>query len=172
MSRIRIREVASKPPKECELFSANAGKTIDVSQSTRVYSEPLGRSYTRIMEAKAIGLYSKKYIHCIGKIQKVVEGYDGNSEEDKKRIDSYLSACERNNIDIDEHLKSTKKSTKERPNGLQYYLVDKFYPTSFKKSRPGGQQGRRYIPLGKHMDNPCDKSVEEIAKILNGDDWE
>ena len=149
----------------CWLVSANADKTSQVSSEAGVYSEPIEKRRGSLREGtKFVGLYSDKAIYFIGKLQKIVEGYPSEGE-DKERIDNYISICRDGKVTF-----KTLKS-KNRENGLQYYLVDEFHPTEFLKKK-GWQQGTKtYINLKDHLPDPCGKSAADLAKRLRGKKW-
>jgi len=120
---------------------------------------------------KYLGLYKDKSVKAIGKVTSIITAtYENNKlltenkinidKEKKKKILQAIEEARKIGHDL------TKKS--------QYFFVDKFYDTDFKKITPHAPMGTRCFNLYEIL--KCDKnklpSTEEIAKLLRDKNWE
>lgn len=130
------------------------------------------REIVRFSEHGYIGLYMDKSVRAIGKLVKTVLAKEENgkivftsenngepTEEEKERIKEAISRSEKYSYDL--------KSIPHR-----YFIVEKFYPTDFKKSSKNAIQKSKFFNLADMLGYVEMPSTEQIAKDLDGKIWE
>lgn len=120
-----------------------------------------------------IGLYSQKRINAIGKLYKTILA----KEEFGKLV--FKSELEGESVTPDEEERITKAINKGSSHGYdlknhshRYFMVEKFYPTNFVKSSKNPIPKSKYFDLEELLQCKDLPSTEEIAKILDGKEWE
>lgn len=132
-----------------------------------IYYDPVTRNHS--LPFKFIGLYVNKSIRAIGQVTKIVYC----EYEKGKLIPTNGTTL---NLSREEHdrIKDTIEQTKyyDLKYGNKFYLVDAFHQTDFKKVSFQSLRGKRYFFL-EEIDGFNDKlSAKEVAKLLDGKNWE
>ncbi|WP_206460547.1 hypothetical protein [Anaerovorax sp. IOR16] len=144
-----------------------AGTTLKDNLELNLYYDDAKRNFSK---HAYIGLYSKKCIQAIGKIQKiiVVEIIDG---ELQYKIEEGQEIMHEELQNIKEAILRSRKYGYDLAKPHRYFLVDEFYHTNFKKSTPYPIQRAKYFDLKDIL--KCDElpSTDKIAKTLNKLEW-
>lgn len=146
-----------------------AGTTIQDNLDLNLYYDKASRGFTG---HGYIGLYNQKTIKAIGKLTKtvtavakggeiefVVETGPSLSPDEKKRIEEAIKRSESYGYDL-----------KNEPH--RYFLVDKFFPMSFKKTSPYPIQKSKYFNLAEMLGYDKMPDTAVIASALDGKCWE
>jgi hypothetical protein len=127
------------------------------------YYEPASRPTKS--GCKFLGIYRQKEVSLLGEIKSVLtvgnntkgESELGNYGEDIARVQQIIAATPYYNLRADE------------PH--RYYLMDKIYRTSFKKTSKNGMMNYRRFDLSLLLGADFRVSAEELAKRLDGRTW-
>lgn len=143
------------------------GTTFDSNKSRSVYYQPANRGFR---PHEFIGLYTKKCIRAIGQVTDIITfggdeagpNFKAEKGEVNDRTKGIIEGAIKDSIDYGYNLASYEH---------RYFIVDKFYDTSFKKISSGGLLGTRYFDLESILDinEPVDAS--EIAEMLRDKEW-
>lgn len=152
------------------MVARTAGSTLEKDLKYGIYYDSHERDY----DSEFFGLYTKKAVVAVGKVQKIItfkngkfeailHSYDGHknlTEEQQERLNKAITEL---NITWDACI----------------YLVDKFETTNFYREGKHAIQSKKYFDLdcileqagivGKKAKN---MSSKEIAELLDGKSWE
>lgn len=143
-----------------------AGTTFDDNINYRLFYDVADKKYSY---HGYIGLYKKKSIRAVGKLEKTVCAYkeDGEikfepeniSEDYKNRIRNAISSAEKFGYDLlrEKHW---------------YYMVDEFYKINFIKTSKYGLMKSKFFNLANMFGYITMPDTAEIAKHLDGRIWE
>ena len=146
-----------------------AGTTLQDNLELNLYYDDANRGYS---EHGYIGLYNQKYIKAIGKLKKIVQAsYINNKFNCKTIIGEEVTQNE-----IERIKKAMEKSKKYGYNISDrlhnYFIVEEFIKTDFKKGSKNPIQRSKLFNLAEMLNTENLPSTEEIAKILNNKTWE
>lgn len=147
------------------LRSVLTGKSIKENLQFDIYYDTRNFNYQ-----KYLGLYSNKSIIAIGKVNKIVQA-DVNNEEIivKNNVDLTSSEEERLKGIVQEAYNSKGWNINKNHN---FYFVDKFYKTDFRKNTKYAPQGTKLFDIEKMLNGIDLENTELIAKTLEGKIWE
>ena len=141
-----------------------AGTSLNENLKYRIYYDPVKRKNNSPFNY--IGLYAKKTVVAIGKLEKIV----CCDYEDGKLImtnDEDISS-----LTNDEYtrIKETIENTSyyNLGHGEKFFLVDNFYPTNYKTAP---FQSKKYLWLNNVEGFTDGMTAEQIAKLLDGKTW-
>ena len=130
------------------------------------------RESRKFSEHGYIGLYKDKSIRAIGKIKKTVLAIEMNgamtyqtesgetvTSEEIKRIEEAIRRAD----DYGYNLRTISH---------RYFIVEKFYPTDFRKSSKNPIQKSKFFNLADMFGYKVIPNTEQIATDLNGRTWE
>ncbi len=146
-----------------------AGTTLQDNLELNLYYDDANRGYS---EHGYIGLYNQKSIKAIGKLKKIVQAsYINNKFNCKTIIGEEVTQNE-----IERIKKAMEKSKKYGYNIADrlhnYFIVEEFIKTDFKKGSKNPIQRSKLFNLAEMLNTENLPSTEEIAKILNNKTWE
>ena len=146
-----------------------AGTTLQDNLELNLYYDDANRGYS---EHGYIGLYNQKSIKAIGKLKKIVQSsYINNKFNCKTIIGEEVTQNE-----IERIKKAMEKSKKYGYNIADrlhnYFIVEEFIKTDFKKGSKNPIQRSKLFNLAEMLNTENLPSTEEIAKILNNKTWE
>lgn len=158
-----------------------AHKSIKKNEELGLFYLPISRGYTPY---KFLGLYEYKNIKYIGEIRCVVNDMNEKSEYKKDKFefekiydDKLKSSESEKDIVIKKIIEAKKHGIEELNYELKfhrYFMVYKFYETSFKKISKQGLRSRKMFDLREYI--PCDISehsaAKDIAEALKNKTWE
>lgn len=150
------------------LLAFTANTTREENLQYDIYYDPETRKHNILF--KYIGLYAEKSIFAIGKLNKIAhcdydegrligrDGYDLNqlSEDEYERIKGIIENTDYYDI----------------KRGVKFFLVDKFYITDYIKISDYPIRAKKYIWLDKVKGFEDNMTVPQIAKLLDGKEWE
>ncbi len=150
--------------------AVTVGETYEDNIKYNFYYDPSSKGYS---EHVYVGLYTNKAIRAIGKLKKTVLAsfHDGNwdihAEKDDEvtaeEIENIKEAISNAEADHGYDLKSIEH---------RYFIVDKFYPTNFRKTSKYGILRSKFFNLGEMLKYKEMPETEQIAKDLDGRTWE
>lgn len=147
------------------------GVTIRENIKHRIYFQPSFRPSKS--DSKYIGLYARKSISYIGRIDTIVVG---KMEKDGSFIEQDI---EKGNLS-DERRHRLRASIEDchqhygtfAENEHRYYLFEEMHETAFNKSSKGGMMNLRNFDLADYIENYSQKYLtEEVANKLRGKTW-
>ena len=142
-----------------------SGITFDFNVKNKVYYDKSEHSYR---EHDYLGLYKDKSVKAIGKINSIISAVEANDGTLKTKIKKGSLTTERE--------ETIKKAMENDFNikGVEhdYFFVDEFVPTNFKKESRGALFGTKLFDLTNILSKEILPSVEEIACQLNNLTWE
>lgn len=119
-----------------------------------------------------VGLYNKKRICAIGKLTKTVIAYEENGEvkflpeggstvidDEKERIREAIRRADSYGYDL-------------LSNRHRFFLVDRFYPTDFRKNSKNPIQKSKFFNLAEMLGYSTMPDTQKIAADLYGRTWE
>lgn len=119
-----------------------------------------------------VGLYNKKRICAIGKLTKTVIAYEENGEvkflpeggatvtdDEKERIREAIRRADSYGYDL-------------LSNRHRFFLVDRFYPTDFRKNSKNPIQKSKFFNLAEMLGYSTMPDTQKIAADLSGRTWE
>jgi len=146
-----------------------AGTTIKDNIELGLYYDQASRGYS---EHGYIGLYRGKSIRAIGRLVKIISArkIDGKlmcspvfgDEATADEIERIEEAIERGKA-YDYNLSDVQH---------KYFIVDKFYPTDFRKATKNPILKSKYFNLAEMFGYEKMPSTEQIARDVNGRTWE
>lgn len=147
------------------LLALTTGMSIDMNLKYEIYYDPAARNHN--LPFKYIGLYNNKNIQAVGEVRKLVEcdlvmgqlkikNDISITDDERKRIQGVIE--ETNYYDL-------TKDTK-------FFLVDKFHPTTFRKTSHSSMRGKKYFFLDDIDGYRQDMDAAQIAILLDGKTWE
>jgi len=151
--------------REQTMLAVTAGMSIAENLKYDIYYDPAERRNNQPF--KYLGLYENKSIAAIGAVRKIVpcDLIDGklvindDSKLDPGEIQRITQIIETTDYyDISE--------------GSKFYLVDKFFPTDFRKTSPGSMRGKNYFDLEIFVDLDDDVTAEMLSHMLAHVTWE
>lgn len=147
--------------------AVTAGRSLEENIEHDIYYCPADRSY---QPHEYMALYNNKAIVAVGKIKAIsVVNYNGKklivkettkelTDDEKQRIiDVIRKARENNGWDIS--------------NDHQFFLVEKFFKTLYKKDTKYPLQRTRYFDIKKILGNAKTPEAEKLAELLNDKTW-
>jgi hypothetical protein len=143
-----------------------ASSTIDINKKLGLYYNDVNRGYS---SHSYLGLYSKKAVRIIGKINAIVvassglSGLDIHIEKGKLTVDMREKIIEAMEDGINHGYDLSL------PN--RYFFVEKFYDTFFEKKTPNAPMGTRVFNLCTVLNEQKLPSTEQIAKMLQDHTW-
>jgi hypothetical protein len=145
------------------------GGSLELNLKYGIYYMPANRNTS---DHGYIGIYNAKTVKGIGKIiNEITASYSGGElkilEEKSELNEEYKNKI----IDI---IKETYESIGWDLGKIdhKYFIVEKFYPTNYRKMSKGGIQGHRYKNLKEILGVNDLPSIEEIAEKLESETWE
>ena len=149
-----------------------SGTSFDENMTHGIYYDPVTRNFSK---HGYIGLYRDKSIRGVGKLNKVVHAdYDIDKNEFAK-----LDVVEGNSLTQEEKSKLVKimHSAKESNGwdiylGHQFFLVDQFYETNYKKHTKYPIQRTKFFDLGEVLNSDPLPETQDIADKLSNLVWE
>lgn len=151
------------------LRALTAGTTLDDNLELNLYYDDGNRGYS---EHGYIGLYSQKSIRAIGKLKKIIQASNINDE-------FYVETIMGDKATDDEIERIRNAMEKSKKYGYNigdrlhnYFIVDKFVKTDFKKSSKNPIVKSKFFNLSEMLQVEQLPAVEEIANILNNRTWE
>ena len=159
------------PRQQYEMRAVLSGDSFSQNMTHNIYYCPASRGYS---PHQYIGLYKDKAIKGVGVLQKVIfadvdpstkaflklEAREGDmpTEEEKARILVIMDeAWDDNGWNIyKDH---------------QFFLVDKFFPTNYKKTTLYPLQGTKFFDLGSVLESESLPDCEEVAEQLTMQIW-
>ena len=146
-----------------------AGTTIEDNIDLDLYYDNANRGYS---EHGYIGLYNQKSIKAIGKLKKIIQATNINNEfESKVIMGEEITQDEIRRIK--EAMERSKKYGYNIGERLHnYFIVEKFIRTDFRKNSKNPIQKSKLFNLSKMLNLNKLPPTEEIAKILEGKTWE
>lgn len=149
------------------------GTTIKDNVDLDLYYHPEGRP--RMDGYKFLGLYTDKKVQYIGEVvcKVVYDAVRKTFTPDHNDITYYNS----HKTTVEKNIKEAVRRSITYGYNLnhvphRYFIVDKFIPTNYKKNSPGGLFGERAINLTDEVKAKNTDSANDIAKKLNGLDWQ
>jgi hypothetical protein len=154
------------PNDEQKMRMQLAGATIEANKKFNLYYDSINRGYS---EHAYLGLYTKKSVRAIGKITDIVEVIVKNGER---------SYTVKKGAITDEMKKRILEATEDAINygyeltGENFFFVEKFYDTDFKKETTGAPFGSRMFNLTEILGlEKLPDSTEKIAEMLKEKTW-
>lgn len=140
-------------------------ESFETNKKFDIYHEPTSRSPKPY---KFIGIYAWKGIRLIGEVVARINAYRENNEWHYEPEFGEVTQVYKDRIlDITEESPYDLKNERVR-----YYIVNKFYPTSFLKTTPRGIQGMRYHDLREYIEKYSQNmSAKQIAELLDGKEF-
>lgn len=155
------------PREEYRMRAVPCAKTLEDNRELRVYYQPVGRPYR---DHKYLGIYKHKRVQYVGEIETIIAA---DLTEDGPQVangDAPLTPEQRDRLEK-AALRAREQHGWDITSGHRFFLVKRFYPTSFRKGSPGGMMAHRYFDLGEILGTERLPSVEEIAERLSGKTW-
>jgi hypothetical protein len=160
------------PRHEFTMRALASSDTFSDNMTHGIFFDPVNRSYSR---HHYVGLYKNKSVRGVGVLQKVIwADYDKTTnkftklevrlgsapdDDEQKRIVAIMNAALQNNgWDISA--------------GYQFFIVDKFFPTAFKKITKYPIQHSKFFDLGSVLNKEILPDSEEVAELLKAKTWE
>lgn len=149
-----------------------AGGSLTDNLKHGVYFDPIERGYSK---HRFVGVYKNKSVRGIGELQKVVwADYDQRTEEFTKleiKEGAGLTAEEKNRVIAIMH-DALNNNGWDIFTNHQFFIVDKFVPTNFKKITKYPIQRTKFFDLGSELGLEELPSCVEIAELLKEKTWE
>jgi hypothetical protein len=148
------------------VFTAN--RTQKENLKYDIYYDPVTRSHN--IPFKYIGLYADKNIFAIGKVSKVV----ACDYEDGKLVKTGEYDLKLLTGDEYDRIKLIIENTPyyDIKHGIKFFLVDKFYEIDFAKVSDYPIRAKKYFWLDEIEGFRPGMSTIEIAKLIDGKEWE
>jgi hypothetical protein len=156
------------PEENYLIFTPPCGPSHKENIALRIYYCPASRGGRK---TAFLGIYANKVVRAIGKISKVVTceidllsrsvvvvGGEPITSEESERILEAARTAPDHGWDI--------------VRGHKFFLCDDWASTNFRKSSPNGIQNRRVFDLRNILSGEPPKTVEAIARALDGKTWE
>jgi hypothetical protein len=149
------------------LLAVTANTSLRENIKYGIYYDPVSRSHN--LSFKYLGLYFNKSIVAVGKVMKVVIC---NYEDGK------LVAADQMSLDLSpeeyERVKNTIEQTEyyNLQTNNKFYLVDKFYPTDFRKTSVYSLRQKRYFFLQNMQGYDESMTTEQLADLLRSQTWQ
>lgn len=145
------------------------GKSHEDNFKYDLYYHPSSRGY---QSHQYIGIYHKKSIRGIGKLEKTVEAelIDGELE-----VQNDVTLTEDEKQRIRKAIESGKRFGYSLGTGHEFLLVDTFYKTDFEKSSSYGMQGPQYFSIRDYLEPGKPEplpNTKTIADRLTKKSWE
>lgn len=147
-----------------------AGATFDFNVKESLYYDKAERGFR---EHDILGLYTKKSVRAIGKLTAIIQAEMENNE-------LKIISCERGEV-TKERETSIRKAMEEAENrgwdiknySHNYFFVEKFYETDFKKISSGPSMGTRIFDLSQllNVNKKEFPEIEDLAEILKNKTW-
>jgi hypothetical protein len=139
-----------------------------------VYYAPAHRSYQK---HQYIAVYFDKCVQYVGKLDCIVEA---DKEGDNLVVHDIRSDTDKSSISEEQRnrilgvMDSAKSRGNDIESGCEFFLVDKFYETDFKKVSKYGVMKKNFrlrdcLDMDKNEDLP---NTEKIAELLKNETWE
>ena len=135
------------PREDQFLVAMLAGTSWQDNLSYGVYYEPVNRN-PKWQRAAFLGLYHDRHVSHIGRIVTAVVAVENDKKHlvfdpsEKGILDERQRQAVQEVIDAAQAYYPNFQTEKHR-----YYVVDRFGPTSFRKTTPGGMMGHRYFDI-------------------------
>lgn len=156
---------------ECRMLTVACGRTLSDNFKNNIYYAPAHRNYSYCSH---LGLYHNKVVRGIGKIENIIEANlrtDNNELEIIKTTNDVIT--DKQKVDIKNIINDAKENVGwDIAQNHQFFCVNKFAPTQFRKITKGGLYGRKYFNLNKILNKNEFENIEEIANMLNEKKWQ
>ncbi|MDX9694651.1 MAG: hypothetical protein RBT49_02570 [Bacteroidales bacterium] len=145
------------------------GWTLDENLKYDLYYAPADRSYS---DHNYIGIYSKKEVVAIGKIENIIKADLIKETQELNIIEkiSEITVKQRNNI-VNVISEAFINNKWDITNGHRFFCVEKFYLTKFKKTTKYPLQGTKLFDLKKVLNVDTLPDTKEIAHQLEKYTW-
>ena len=142
------------------------GASFDNNIKFNIYYDKSEHGYT---EHNFIGLYINKEVRKVGEIKYIVDVNLDKNEFKKIRGEGEITETIKNNIIAIINLtKETNGWNIDKEH--RFFIVDRFYDTSFKKISKGGIMGKLMFNIESEVGKKVE-SAEELANELRGKEW-
>ena len=150
------------------LLAFASGTSLKENLKYGIYYDPAYRNHSTPF--RYIGLYSDGAIVAIGEVKKIIRCY---LEEDNL-VGSEGDDLKTLTADENSRIKEIMANTKyyDIKNDCKFFLVDKFYKTNFEKKSDYGLRAKKYFWLDEIPGFKVGMSAEQLAKLLDGKQWE
>ncbi len=154
----------------CLLRAVPCSHTMLLNKEYNIYYMPADRGY---QPHAYIGLYADKRIQSIGKVDKNVEVQCDLEDNTLEWVAGDPLSMEEQDRILNVVHEAFDRFGHRLSEDTRFFLVEKFYDTSFRKKSMGGMRGARYFDLSDLLDNHDQlPSAEDIALELEGTTWE
>ncbi|MFT3794453.1 hypothetical protein [Flavobacterium sp.] len=152
---------------EYRMRAVTCGWTLDENFEYSLYYDNVSDGYS---EHSYVGIYSKKSIRGIGKLTNIIEAdLVGGVLNIKKSLQTPTQAQKQNIIDVIAAAKTNNNWDISKSHN--FFCVDKFYRTDFKKETKYPLQGTKFFNLKKELNLTTLPSTEKIAELLKKETW-
>lgn len=144
-----------------------AGATFDFNVQECIYYDKASRHFR---PHEYLALYKEKSIRAIGKICAIISAVEENGVMKYKAISGELTDERKKKIllAIQDSNRYGYDLTSIEHN---YFFVEKFFDTDFKKNTSGAPMGTRIFDLAQLLNISPLTSTETIAKLLENQTW-
>lgn len=146
------------------MFTPPCGRSFESNLKHRLYYCPAER---HVRKATFLGIYKKKSVRAIGRIEKVVTCRRIDLDRGKVEIENDLPVTDKEKQRI---LCATREWDSELDNH-KFYLCNEMVETDYKKKSGGGMLKHRYFDLGHILDVQDLPGINEISQRLRCKAW-
>lgn len=155
------------PREEYRMRAVPCGRTIEENSALGVYYQPASRPYRA---HKYIGLYKHKRVQYVGELEAIIAA--DLTQDGPRRVDGSTPPTPEQRSRIEYAMRSAREiHGSDITRNYRFFLVDRFYPTDFRKASSGGMMNHRYFDLGEILGTDDLPETEEIATRLSGKEW-
>ncbi len=144
------------------MFTPPCGRSFESNLKHSLYYCPAER---RVRKATFLGIYKKKSIQAIGRIDKVVTCRRIDPDSGEVKSDLTVTDKEKQRI-----LCATRELNSDLDN-YKFYLCNEMVETDYKKKSRGGMLKQRYFDLGDILDVQDLPGINEISQRLRCKVW-
>ena len=159
-----VRALGLMPDDRTQLLAVPVSKSIELNARYGIYYQKLGKNYNQPFDY--IGLYTQKCIRFVGR---VVARLDWPMGVGREELDlQHLTASQIDALDAI----VAETTVYGLGQGLQYFFVDEFAQTGYRKESKGGMAGHRYFDLRTMLNlREENLSEKELAQSLDSRHW-
>lgn len=152
---------------EYRMRAVTCGWTLNENFKYSLYYDNVKDSYS---EHSYVGIYSGKSIRGIGKLENIIEADLLPSGLVVKNSTSTPTSQQLQNI-INVIAAAKLNNNWDISKSHNFFCVDKFYQTDFKKITKYPLQGTKFFNLKKELNLPVLPSTDKIADLLKNETW-
>lgn len=148
------------------MVAVTAGTSLAENLKYNIYYDGDKRNYNQ--EFKYLGLYDDKQIKAVGKVIKTVYCHYVNGELVSSNNEP-LDLTREEDKEIREMIETTDYY--DIRTGNKFFLIEKFYPTSYIKESPSSMRNKRYFNLAAIPGHEPNMNAEKTATFLDDKTW-